>query len=108
MAGRPEGSFKNPELSYQQEMLAWLNMMRENRTSLQLQQKLYAERIADVVRKTAGLDVDEQVKITGALIDLNKEIARVIENGLKQRSVAQSATESPEDVLKMLEGGKGG
>lgn len=104
---RPVGSFKNPELSHQQELLAWLNVNKRIRIHVERIIALFEKKIQAVEDQRDGLDIDEMLNMMGGMREMLATSVKTVEGGLKQRG-PQTPEDSAEDVLKLLEGGKGG
>ncbi len=107
--GRPAGTLKTPELSHQQELLAWLKVMRSIREMVERQLALFSQQIEDVEKHQQSFSIDSQLAIMAGLKDLLATSSKAVESGLKTATggANDKHSEDPESFMRTLEGGKG-
>lgn len=107
--GRPEGSLKDPETSYKQELLAWTSVARTTRKMIERQLAMFDSKLADVEKNVIGFSIEDQLAIMAGLASLLNTAVRTAETGLKvtKGSGNDKPSENPEELMQELEGGKG-
>lgn len=108
-AGRPQGSLKDPETSYKQELQSWIYISRSVRKLIERQLSLFDKKIADVEKNVVTMVIEDQLAIMAGLTSLLNTSVRTAESGLKvtKSNSNDEPSENPEKLMQELEGGKG-